>query len=361
MGSHEPGEQTESTARYRVRRDDLQAFISCSSVPNVRLHVERGLSVSKTERKRYPRQTIFLDGAYADAPFADNQLRQYSLDHHTGCVRPFTLASCEQAVVMLLQGLPLDEGEWFVYLNEPDLDAVLGAWVLFNHAELLADGRRLLHDAMPLIRVEGVIDAHGFDMVVLSALPPEHYRVEKARIDGLREREATLRAAGEWGSVDALEYTVDLLQRIDGTLYPEGFLAARVQVEEIAELPLKERKLAVLCRSQSGIYEAEAQLKQRFGKALALIILDQGDQRFTLRQVDTFLSKNLEHAYPQLNRADPRVQEAEPGDNTWGGSAEIGGSPRGTGSALSGRHVLAIVQRVYTERPNWLRRFFGRS
>ena len=91
-------------SRYELTGDPPR--IICSDWPNVRLHVERGLTVDEDEREQYPRQSVFLDGVFTGPAFLDNEMRQYSLDHHAGCVRAFTLATCEQAVVMLLQGLP---------------------------------------------------------------------------------------------------------------------------------------------------------------------------------------------------------------------------------------------------------------
>ena len=38
---------------------------------------------------------------------------------------------------------------------------LLAAWVLLNHVELLSGEGELLRVAMPLLRLEGVIDAHG--------------------------------------------------------------------------------------------------------------------------------------------------------------------------------------------------------
>jgi hypothetical protein len=364
-GEHDPSDASPDAAvsRYSISVDDPERFIVCRSAPNLHLFVERGLAVSKGARKRYPRQTIFLDGAFVDAPFLDNQQRQYSLDHHAGCLRSFTLATCEQAVVMLLQGLPLDEGEWQILINEPDLDAVLAAWVLFNHAELLADEQKLLHAVMPLVRVEGVIDAHGLDMSVLTGLPAERYQAERERIDVLRAPEAEHRSRGDWDQVDYCAYTADLLRRIDKMLVPAEYWLGRVQVVETLELPIDERKLVVLCHAQSGIYEAEAQLKERFGKQLGVIVLDQGGRRFTLRQVDPFLPKTLNSAFALLNEHDPRVKQvaADQEDDGWGGSDEIGGSPRRSGSGLDGRQVLELTRQAYANRRSWWRRLFRRK
>ena len=170
--------------RYRV--DAEPACIVRRGRPSVKLVVEPGRVIQERERASFPDQCIFLDGMFDGPPMLDNQRRHYVLDHHRGVVRAFTLATCEQAVVMVAGGLPLDEGTWWLYVNEPDLDAVLAAWVLLNDDRLLADDRRRLWNVMPLIRVEGVIDAHGLDMGVVSGLRPRQYAAHQARLAVMR-------------------------------------------------------------------------------------------------------------------------------------------------------------------------------
>ena len=46
---------------------------------------------------------------------------------------------------------------------------------------------------MPLVRVEGVIDAHGLDRGQLAGVGEEAYRSEKKRIDTLLARERSHR------------------------------------------------------------------------------------------------------------------------------------------------------------------------
>jgi hypothetical protein len=310
------------------------------------LVVERGLTVTEQARQRYPEQSIFLDGVYAEAAFLDNKARQYSLDHHAGCPRPLMLATCEQACVMVLQGLPLDEGQWHVFVNEPDLDAVLAAWVLLNHRTLLKDDRRLLRRSMPLIRIQGIIDAHGLDMEVLAGLPRRFYEAQKSRIYELRGVEIRLKADGEWEQTDPLAYTRDLLIRIDHELLGPRELAGVEPQTQFDELQLPARKLAILCISTEGIYEVETQLRQRYHDELGVIVLDRGKGRMTLRQVDPFLPTTLSDLYPVLNERDPHVDQER--DNCWGGSDDIGGAPRRTGTGLSGPEVLRIVSEFFT-------------
>ncbi|MEM1031734.1 MAG: hypothetical protein AAF928_17530 [Myxococcota bacterium] len=336
MGSDAP-------LRYRVV-DDPPAIVA-EDWPSILLHVTRGHSVEPSERDQYPDQSIFLDGVYTGPAFLDNERRQYSLDHHAGCVRAFTLATCEQATVMLMQGLPLREGVWHLYVNEPDLDAMLGAWVLMNHHALTHDDYALLRKAMPLIRVEGVIDAYGFDKALLSGLPRKIFEAHKKRIDKLRAEEKRLRNEGTWDTVNVVDFSLGLLERFDAALFPRGQpRSGGIETQDQAALP--SRKVAVLVRSTLGIYEVEEQLKEPYRGELAAIVLDKGEGRMTLRLADAFLPKNLRDVYLALNEADPHVTDDDEG-NAWGGSDDIGGSPRRSGSGLSGKDVLDVVSAVF--------------
>src|ERR1051326_4845773 len=142
---------------YARLRDDERGQDYAAHLPDrdVRLFVERGLAVRPADLARYPDPSVFLDGVYAGAPFVDNGRRHYALDHHQGVVRALTLATCEQAAVMVAMGLQLRDGTWRVFVNEPDLDALLSAWVLLNYDALVADDMARLAEVMPLLRVEG--------------------------------------------------------------------------------------------------------------------------------------------------------------------------------------------------------------
>jgi hypothetical protein len=341
-----------SAGRYSIAGGATSPFLVSASASNIRLYVQRGLSVSEADRKQYPQQTVFLDGVYTGAPFLDNDVRHYSLDHHTGCIRSFTLATCEQAAVMLLQAMPLDEGDWHIFINEPDLDAVLAAWILLNHAELKRDNGKLLHDAMPLISVEGLIDVNGLEMAALSNMRDEDYRAQTRILDDLCAEERRLKTAGKWPSTDFLVYTQALLNRIDATLLPANVLESLLAIRELGRTKLASGKLAVWCESRQGIYAVEAHYRRLLEKQLAVILLDAGSGQYTLLQADRFLGHNLEELYALLNDLDPNAKAL---NNRWGGSADIGGSPRKTGTALSGTQLLRAVEKVYGGR-NWFSR-----
>jgi hypothetical protein len=353
------------SSRYRTLSGERSGCIACINEPAIVLRLERGVAVTARGRRKYPRQTVFLDGAFSGAPFLDNKRRQYSLDHHSGCVRSFTLATCEQAAAMVFHGMPLGEGEWLLVVNGVDLDSILAAWILMNHADLARDGRKLLEAAMPFVRCEGIIDANGLEAGVLSGLAPGERAVQEAR---LKEIVGATRLAPGASDAEALDATIRILDRLDAILLPETYLRELSGYAELGRIPLAHGKIAVACRSSLGIYEIEASYKARYGQSLGIVLLDRGACQYTIRLASGFLDRDLEELYKALNKIDPAVSRKGDTENRWGGSSDIGGSPRLTGSELSSDRILKVIQDLYGEggrswtgilEPLW-RALFGR-
>ena len=330
--------------RYTIKEDNDGRYLTCVEAPNIAVRVERGLSINPSAARKYPKHTIFLDGAAQGEPFLDTQRSIINLDHHEGCVRAFTLATCEQAMVLILKGLDLATEAWKVYANEPDLDTVLAVWLLLNHRRLDDEQDRALRDRMmPIVRLQGVIDAHGLELKELSALPPALEHDTLATINDLRLDELEAKRAGTWGDIDFLEFTLASMQKIDELVYsPEDFRGLK-NVDELARIPIASDRVAILCRSDVGIYELEEHLRGVHGDRLGLILLEKEPGIYTVRQVDPFLSTNLDTLYKRLNFLDP----AATNNNRWGGSSDIGGSPRAGGTGLDPRAIANIVRWVY--------------
>jgi hypothetical protein len=334
-----------AVSRYSIVESGGKPGFSCCNTPNITLVLDRGATIRYRMLRKMPRGTIFLDGAFAGAPFYDNKRRHYSLDHHEGCVRSFTLASCEQAAVILYQGIPLSDGLWTIFINDIDLDSTLAAWLLMNHTELLKDERRLLFEAMPLVRVEGAIDAQGIGAALLTGLPLE----TRAKAEG-RLAELTLLARGSssMGIAEASRLLVALLTAFDSMVIPSDAIAELLAYRELARARLDGGGIAIVARSDSGIYETEAFFKARLGEALGLLVLCQGEGRYSIRLVNRFLKDDLGRLFAYLNKRDPSVSKARDKDeNSWGGSSNIGGSPRKTGSALPPEGILDAIEHVY--------------
>ena len=336
--------------RYQIREEAGARALVCVEAPTLAVRIERGRCVRASEARHAPPGTIFLDGAAECEPFADPVRGVYNLDHHEGCVRSFTLSTCEQAMALLLRGLDLRKREWNVFANDADLDVVLAIWVLLNHHRLAAGDGAARAEILPLLRLEGAIDAHGLALQEFCALPPGLLDETRRRMERLRDCERGLRGAGRWQKVDLLEYTRERLEQIDAFVYPQDAFADLVEIEELGRAPLENNSVALACRAHVGIYEVERQLARFHGPRLGLLLLRQREGVYTLRQTDPALPASLEALYAHLNRIDPAAR-ARQADRRWGGSDEIGGSPRAGGSKLAHEAILAACRHVYARPP----------
>lgn len=100
-----------------------------------------------------PNNSIALDG-YVQGPYADAANRKFSFDHHAGCIRLVTLATCQQVLLALDMGLVVDS-ETQVFSNAIDADTVLALWLL-RHPEQSVNPK-----VRELVSRIGLTDAHG--------------------------------------------------------------------------------------------------------------------------------------------------------------------------------------------------------
>src|SRR5207245_1741950 len=90
----------------------------------------------------------------------------------------------------------------------------------------------------------------------------------------------------------------------------------------------------------------ERQLRRLHGKRLGVIVLRTGAATYTLRQVNPYLPTSLERFYTHLNLVDPGAG-GHRSANRWGGSTEIGGSPRATGTRLAPEQIARVCQQAF--------------
>ena len=167
-----------------------------------------------------------------------------------------------------------------------------------------------------------------------------------AELEQLRSKEVTLKKEGKWGVIDFLEYTADVLRAIDAMVYSSRHFEGVIEIEELARAEIGEKRLAIVCRSETGVYEVEPELRRLHGNRLGVIVLQKDPGTYTLRQVDMFLPSALESVYDRLNLMDPAAGNRRSG-NRWGGSSEIGGSPRATGTALTPQQISDVLAQAY--------------
>ena len=342
-----PGERTTKSAvptRYRIRDDVKGRTLTCVEAPTVTVRAERGFVVTAAQARNYRAGAIFLDGAAQGGPFVEVQKELYNLDHHEGCIRPFTLATCEQAMVLIRRVVDLRKRDWTVFANDADLDTVFALWAILNHFRI-NDDAEVRFRLMPLLRLEGAIDTHGLGLQDMAALPPDLFHATSAALKQLQDREAALKSEGTWYKVDLLEYIAERLQAIDRLIYSPTHFDGLHEVEELARVEIANGSVAVACRSDAGIYELEQQLRKLHGDRLGILILQNEPSTYTLRQVNQMLPATLEQAYQRLNLMDPAVGGGS--RNRWGGSVEIGGSPRGTGTRLTPVQITETVRQAF--------------
>ncbi|MFZ1987180.1 MAG: type II CAAX endopeptidase family protein [Desulfatitalea sp.] len=326
--------------RYTIKFNGNDRVLTCLEAPNLNVHIEPGLAFSASAARKSPSGSIFVDGVAQCEPFMDHERQVYNLDHHEGCVRSFTLAACEQALVLYMKGLDLQSREWNIFANEPDLDTLLAIWIILNHARIGrqdATQRRLL---FALVRYEGIIDAMGLELKELCALPEELMRKIQRVIDHLRGDEMALKKAGRWEKTDFLTYTAAVLHRVDQIFYKSSDFADYFGVEELARIDLTDQRIAAVVEADMGIYEIEPHLNKIYGNRLGVVFLKKGLKYYTVRQMDMFMPIKLEEIYERLNFVDKAVKFRTL-NNKWGGAVDIGGSPREIGTRLT---PLEIVQ-----------------
>jgi len=332
--------------RYSIREEIEQRELRCSEAPTLSVVIDRGMTVQAGIAHKAPSGTIYLDGAAEGGPFLDVEKAIFNLDHHEGCVRSFTLATCEQAFVLIRKGMDLQARDWTIYANDPDLDTILAIWLLLNHMRINNLDPEIRNKIVPFVRLQGSIDAHGLEMQELCGFPVELRASVFAQLEKWRSNEVARKKEGKWQEIDFLEHTAEVLRAIDAIIYSSHHFEGVIEVEEIARVDIGNNQLAIVCQGDMGIYEVESHLRRLHGKRLGVIILKSGRKTYTLRQVETFLPATLENAYPKLNLIDPAARTRRSG-NRWGGSAEIGGSPRATGTALTPRQIADAIGAAY--------------
>jgi len=335
-----------AAGRYRVRRLGRgERVLVCLEAPTVRVRIEPGVCTSATAARSAPRGTIFLDGAAQGEPFVDPERDVYNLDHHEGCVRAFTLATCEQAMVLLRRGLDLRLRDWSVIANGVDLDTVLAIWVLLNHLRLAPDDSPVRARILPLLRLEGNIDALGLGTEDLCGLPAALHTETRRQLDALLERERSAKTRGL--GRDPLAFVAAQLRAIDRIAYAGEELGELLEIEEIARAELVGAGVAVVCRADGGIYEVERELRRLHGSRLGLVVLQKEAGQYSLRPVHPAAAAQLDRIYLHLNRIDPGSDGCF-AENRWGGAGEIGGSPRKTGTRLRPEEIARACRDACT-------------
>ncbi len=332
--------------RYAIHHGENESYLTCLEMPNIAVIVQSGLSFSASTVRKSSNSRIYLDGVAQCGPFMDLEKHVYNFDHHEGVVRPFTLATCEQVLVMVMKGMDLRGRDWKIYANEPDLDTILSIWLLLNHVRMNQKAPDELQGLYTLVRLESLIDAHGLELIHMSGLPLKLLNKTRKIIDYLREEEIDLKRHAVWEESDFLEHTALVLQKIDRLIYRSDEFLDFQDLQELARVEIVNNRFAVAVASPQGIYEIEPFLARLYGENIAIVILQNESGGYTLRRMDHFMPGDLKPIYSKLNFLDPAVR-CRNEKNQWGGSGDIGGSPRGVGTQLTPLEIAEACRDVF--------------
>lgn len=346
--------------RYLIKDMGSKRILTCFEAPNLQVHIKKGWSISSSAARNSAPGTIFLDGVAQCEPFLNHEKRIYNLDHHEGCVRAFTLTTCEQALVMIMKGLDLQKREWEIYSNEPELDSILAIWIILNSHRI--NTKNLLNQQLlfAIVRLKGIIDSVGLELKKISALPTDLTHRIMQVIDHLGNEEIQLKKENRWQKIDFIEYTVSILNKIDHILYKPCDFADFKGVEELARTELTNNRIVAVVESDLDIYELEPHLTKLYGSQLGWVALRTKENRYTLRQMNLFMPVSLEDIYPHLNFIDPAVKSRD-SRNKWGGSSDMGGSPQEPGTLLSPKEIADAFWDVLSNQStlSQIKRFSG--
>jgi hypothetical protein len=265
-----------------------------------------------------------LDG-YVQGPVLDNSLHRYSFDHHKGCIRLITTATCEQVRDAILLGL--DPERYTIFVNDVDTDTALAVWALRNPVRLRDQ------QVGQYIACAGLLDAHG------GGYPLVYVRHQ---VEWLGVPETEARISGEYEQLTAQGLS-DLIDRIGERF--EALLRGEAPSEE--QLRRLEQKAEF-----QRLFDGDGwTLVQATDPHVLFDLYEQGIERI----VTCRPQKDGSWAYTVARRSDfvdgfdvPAILTSlDAVEKGWGGGSTIGGAPRhadGSRSRLPPQRVFELVE-----------------
>lgn len=279
-----------------------------------------------------PPRCIALDG-FCQGPAVDVESQRFSFDHHDGCVRLVTRATCQQVMDALLLGL--DPTGCTVCINDVDGDTVLAVWLLQNPSRVAEPAVRAL------VEMVGAIDAHG------PAYPVSDPKLADAFFQGVMAPEVAVRRAKTYGTCDLEELLAQCISNID------ALFAGTLQW---SPRPAKERSFEIThagngwVMAKSDDFVFDLLYAAGYTRAVAYQRLPDGSYAYTVGKksdlVCGFPVGPHSTPYTILNALNAR-------EAGWGGGSTIGGAPRnadGSRSRLTPDEVFDIVAGVVASK-----------
>ncbi len=280
-----------------------------------------------------PPRSVALDGVVRGPQQGSDS--KWSFDHHDGCLRLATLATCEQVYLATRLGNGAFWNGRDIIINDFDGDVVTSLWLIVN-----SDNRKLIESAgvRSLVRGVGAIDAHGpIGISLLDALERKLGMKLHNRADELLGRpndnlRSSLRKEPSLGmkQVDGIfEHIKDILNNTDDTT---SVRLEKAPVEASAT-HLAHGHTFVLGESEGDGFDTLYDVGVSGGVVYKKV--EGGGYNYTIARKSDLVE---EFPVQTILRALNAKEEG------WGGGSSIGGSPMiESGSRLSPEEVWKVV------------------
>jgi hypothetical protein len=291
-----------------------------------------------------PPFSIALDGV-VQGPVIDTGARRFSFDHHGGCVRLVTAATCRQVADAVLLGL--DPSLYTLYVNDVDADTAL-ATALLVRPDLLGAGSATVAAARALVEAVGGRDAHGpaypvSDPALLAAFA-DRVPVPSPRDVGTARQMAAALA-------DCVAAIIDLVGDLASPGWadrPEATATRHQAISQDADYTVTHRGSGWVMVRMAAVGSFERVYADGHTRVVLWSELPDGSTAYTVARrsdlVDLFPVGPPDRAGTILAALAAR----EPG---WGGGSSIGGAPRHLGgrrSSLPPDEVFSLIEAVVT-------------
>lgn len=285
--------------------------------------------------EKLPTNSVALDG-YVQGPQIDPVGRRYSFDHHAGCLRLVTKATCEQVYESLLLGL-MTSHDTKIFVNDIDGDTVLSVWLLLNQDKLR------WKEVETLVRAVGLTDSHG----------------PAFKTHPMHDVMTPIPAWVEGAPPQSVEMLEGMLEKV--TLWVEGKFTPPAPSENQSNgwgwSPQRGWFSLVSNNGTAGLYSAGAVLGFIYNR------LPDGTHAYTVCKASDLVAAKLgpgsqvrpvtdisqfeDTILGRLGKIEQLKNPSQSLEHTWGGGTSIGGSPRnkdGSSSMLPPEQVLEIFQ-----------------
>ncbi len=289
--------------------------------------IQRG---KKIELEELPEYSIAIDG-FVQGPVIDTDNHRYSFDHHSGCLRYCTTASCTQAWTAVLLGL--EPARYAIYINDVDIDVCMAIWCLKNPDRCSEPQVKKLVEAIGLGDMHaGALNLNGMNKTVEWVSAPQTDSIRNSDYEKLSDP----------GLNTIME---SILHRI--TQYVNGDASSDISDQEI------HGNFTIIKNDENGWVLAESQdphvytalYKAGIDRVVISRPQEDGTNAISIAKRSDFIDGfPLPRFYSALNKV----------ESGWGGSTMVGGAPRnndGSRTRLSLDEIGEILNCVIDGRP----------